>query len=120
MLVLPRISYGLNMHHIDFPGTIHIEPEAFIASCLHITKSIAYHGFQKIMVVNSHGSNTPLVDILARKTVLQTHSLCAAINYFSLAMKAFEQVRETSILAHADEFETSLYLHLAPDYQHPK
>src|SRR5262245_4933336 len=23
VLVLPTISYGLNMHHIDFPGTIH-------------------------------------------------------------------------------------------------
>ena len=30
MLVLPPIAYGLNMHHIDFPGTIHIEPEVFI------------------------------------------------------------------------------------------
>ena len=76
---------------------------------------MAYHGFQKVLLVNGHGSNTPLVDLVARKTVLQTRSLCAAVNYFSLAMKAFERVKETSILAHADEFETSLYLHLAPD-----
>ncbi len=44
ILVLPPISYGLNMHHIDFPGTLHIEPEVFIAFCLNITKSVAYHG----------------------------------------------------------------------------
>src|SRR5262249_29146366 len=44
VLVLPPISYGLNLHHIDFPGTIHIEPETFIAFCLNITKSVAYHG----------------------------------------------------------------------------
>ena len=25
VLVLPPIAYGLNLHHIDFPGTIHIE-----------------------------------------------------------------------------------------------
>src|SRR5260370_10053020 len=48
VLVLPPIAYGLNLHHIDFPGTIHIEPETFIAFCLNITKSVAYHGFQKI------------------------------------------------------------------------
>ena len=30
-------------------------------------------------------------------------------------MEAFEQVRETPVMAHADEFETSLYLHLAPE-----
>ncbi len=113
VLILPTIAYGLNMHHIDFPGTIHIEPEVFIAFCLNITKSLAYHGFKKILIVNGHGSNSPLVDIVARKTVLATESICMAINYFSLAMDAFNKVRETEVIAHADEFETSLYLYLA-------
>lgn len=115
VLVLPTVPYGLNLHHIDFPGTIHVEPEVFIAFCLNITKSLAYHGFEKILLVNGHGSNTPLVDIVARKTVLETNSLCAAVNYIPLALEAFERVRDTSIIAHADELETSLYLYLAPD-----
>jgi creatinine amidohydrolase len=115
VLVLPPVSYGLNLHHIDLPGTIHIEPEVFIAFCLNITKSVAYHGFQKILIVNGHGSNTPLIDLVARKTVLQTKSLCFATNYFSFASEAFEKLRETKVKAHADEFETSLYLHLAAD-----
>ena len=59
VLVLPPVAYGLNLHHIDFPGTIHIEPEVFIAFCLNITKSVAYHGFRKILLVNGHGSNAP-------------------------------------------------------------
>jgi creatinine amidohydrolase len=115
VLVLPPVAYGLNLHHIDFPGTIHIEPEVFIAFCLNITKSVAYHGFRKILLVNGHGSNTPLVDLVARKTVLATGSLCAAVTYITLALEAFEQVRDTRVIAHADEFETSLYLHLAPE-----
>lgn len=115
VLVLPPIAYGLNLHHIDFPGTVHIEPEVFIAFCLNITKSVAYHGFEKILIVNGHGSNTPLIDLVARKTVLETSSLCAAANYAALASDAFARVRDTPILAHADEFETSLYLHLAPE-----
>lgn len=115
VLVLPPIAYGLNLHHIDFPGTIHIEPEVFIAFCLNITKSVAYHGFKKILLVNGHGSNAPLIDLIARKTVLETNSLCAALGYFSLAKEAFDEVKDTPVMAHADEFETSLYLHLAPD-----
>jgi creatinine amidohydrolase len=115
VLVLPTVCYGLNRHHIDFPGTIHIEPEVFIAFCLNITKSVAYHGFTKILLVNGHGSNAPLVDLVARKTVLETDSLCAAVNYFSLGVEAFTHVKETPVMAHADEFETSLYLHLAPE-----
>jgi creatinine amidohydrolase len=113
VLVLPPISYGLNLHHIDFPGTIHIEPETFVAFGLDITKSVAYHGFTKIMLVNGHGSNASLIDLVARKTVLQTKSLCAAVTYLSLARDAFEAVRETEVIAHADEMETSLYLYLA-------
>ena len=115
ILVLPPVAYGLNLHHIDFPGTIHIEPEVFIAFCLNITKSLAYHGFSRILLVNGHGSNAPLVDLVARKTVLETSSLCAAVGYFALAGEAFEQVRDTAVMAHADEFETSLMLHLAPE-----
>lgn len=115
VLVLPPISYGLNVHHLDFPGTVHIQPETFIAFCLDITKSVAYHGFEKILLVNGHGSNTPLIDLVARRTVVETPALCAAVNYIPLAMEAFAAVRDTEITAHADEFETSLYLHLAPE-----
>jgi len=115
VLVLPPVSYGLNLHHIDFPGTIHIEPENFIAFCLDITKSVAYHGFRKILLVNGHGSNAPLVDLVARKTVLATDSLCAAVTYLQLAVEEFERIKETEVMAHADEFETSLYLYLSPE-----
>jgi creatinine amidohydrolase len=115
VLVLPPIAYGLNLHHIDFPGTVHIEPETFIAFCLDVTKSVAYHGFQKILLVNGHGSNTPLIDLVARQTVLATSSLCFATGYYMFPLEAFQAIRETRITAHADEFETSLYLHLAPE-----
>ena len=115
VLVLPPIAYGLNLHHIDFPGTVHIEPEVFIAFCLNVTKSVAYHGFEKILLVNGHGSNAPLVELVARRTTLQTKSLGFACAYVSFLLKQFEEVRESEVMAHADEFETSLYLHLAGD-----
>jgi creatinine amidohydrolase len=115
VLVLPAIPYGLNLHHIDFPGTIHIEPDVFTEYCLNITKSVAYHGFEKILLVNGHGSNVPLIDIIARQTVLSTESLCAAVHYINLALDAFHEVKDTPVIAHADEFETSLYLHLAEE-----
>jgi creatinine amidohydrolase len=115
VLVLPPIPYGLNMHHLDFPGTIHIEPETFIAYCLNVTKSVAYHGFEKILIVNGHGSNAPLIDLIARKTILATNALCAAVTYIPLALDAFSTVQDTPVVAHADEFETSLYLHFASE-----
>ena len=89
VLVLPPISYGLNLHHIDFPGTVHIEPENFIAFCVDITKSVAYHGFEKILLVNGHGSNASLIDLIARKTTLATESLCFACSYFHFLLEKF-------------------------------
>ncbi len=115
VLVLPPVPYGLNLHHMDFPGTVHIEPETFVAFCLDVAKSVAYHGFEKLLIVNGHGSNAPLVELVARKTVLQTRSLCAAVSYLQLALEAFGRVRDTSVTAHADELETSLYLYLAAE-----
>jgi hypothetical protein len=91
VLDLPPVADGLNLHHIDFPGTIHIAPETFIAFCLNITtKSVAYHGFETILIVNGHGSNTPLIDIVARRTVLETRSLCFATLYASFLLQAFD------------------------------
>ncbi len=115
ILVLPPIPYGLNLHHIDFPGTIHIEPEVFIAFCLNVTKSVAYHGFEKILIVNGHGSNMPLIDTIARRTTLETGSLCASCHYIHLSIDRFREIMDSKVIAHADEYETSLYLHLAPE-----
>ncbi|MFM9107368.1 MAG: creatininase family protein [Chloroflexota bacterium] len=115
ILVLPPIPYGLNLHHIDFPGTIHIEPEVFIAFCLNVTKSVAYHGFEKILIVNGHGSNMPLIDTIARRTTLETKSLCASCHYIHLSIDRFREIMDSKVIAHADEYETSLYLHIAPE-----
>src|SRR4029078_10915326 len=71
VLVLPGIPYGLNLHHIDFPGTIHVEPQHFIDFCVDVTKSVAYHGFKRIAVINGHGSHMALADLLPRHTGLE-------------------------------------------------
>ena len=83
-LVLPPIPYGLNLHHIDFPGTIHVEPEVFIAYCLNVTKSLAYHGFEKILLVNGHGSNHPLCELIARRVVVETDAVCAFCSWWQM------------------------------------
>jgi creatinine amidohydrolase len=115
VLLLPPIPYGLNLHHIDFPGTIHVEPQHFIDFCVDVTKSVAYHGFKRMAVVNGHGSNTPLIDIIARKTTLETPSLCCAFGYYTMGQKETHAILETGTYAHADEWETSLYLHFAAE-----
>jgi len=51
MLVLPTVPYGYTAHVMDFPGTINVDFEHFIHQVLDITKSLAYHGFKKIILL---------------------------------------------------------------------
>jgi creatinine amidohydrolase len=81
---------------------------------LDVTKSVARHGFERILIADGHGSNMPILDLVARRTILETNALCAAFIWPSLAAEAIRGVRESERggMAHACELETSVYLHL--------
>jgi len=114
ILLLPLVPYGFESHHMDFPGTIDIDPEHLLHFVLDVTKSVARHGFRRILIADGHGSNMPILDLAARRTILETGSLCATFIWPSLALDAIRKVRESERggMAHACELETSVYLYL--------
>jgi creatinine amidohydrolase len=121
LLVLPTVSYGYTGHVMDFPGTINQHYEHFINHVLDITKSLAYHGFKKIVLLNGHGSNMPNLDLVARRTNIETDAECILTAWWSMLTvdKAFlPRWRESKFpggCSHACELETSLYLYLDGD-----
>lgn len=115
MLVMPPINYGYCHHVMDFPGTINVQPTTFINLLLDVTRSVAYHGFKRIILVNGHGSNHPLVEQAGRQTNLQTDALCCTLSWWQLVADYWnKEVRESGPggCAHACELETSMYLHV--------
>ena len=119
-VLVPAINHGYTPHHMDFPGPITIGAETFIRYGVDVCKSLAHHGFKRILIVNGHGSNTPFVDVMARLTVVETGALAAAVNYWNApgVHEAAEALRESDKIGgmnHACEFETSIYLALRPD-----
>jgi creatinine amidohydrolase len=114
MLVMPSFTYGYCNHVMDFPGTITIQPSTFVAALTDITKSLAYHGFKRIILVNGHGSNHPLVEQVGRQTNLQTDALCLTCSWWQLIADYWNEIRDSGPggSAHACELETSLYLHM--------
>jgi creatinine amidohydrolase len=117
MLLLPPIPYGFEEHHMEFPGTIDIAMEHLLHFVLDVTRSVARHGFTRILLADGHGSNMPILDLVARRTVLETEALCGAFIWPSLAKEVIERLRESEKpggMAHACELETSLYLYLDP------
>jgi creatinine amidohydrolase len=120
LLVMPTIPYGYNEHALDFPGTIHVTYEHFIEYCLDVCKSVAHAGFDRIIIIDGHGSNEHLCEFIARRATLETDALVASTIWTNLAIEAFEGVRESGPggAAHACELETSAYLHLDPARVH--
>ncbi|MEC9380230.1 MAG: creatininase family protein, partial [Candidatus Latescibacterota bacterium] len=120
-LVLPPVTYGYVHHVMDFPGSLNIHYEHFIQYCLDITKSLAYHGFKKIILVNGHGSNHNLVDMVARRTIVETDASCVFCSWWQLLKvnPDFDKQWRESVFpggcSHAGELETSMLMHLDPD-----
>ena len=117
ILLLPLIPYGFETHHMDFFGTIDIRQEHLLNFVLDVTKSVAHHGFRRILIADGHGSNMPILDLVARRTILETDALCGTFIWPSLARDEIRRQRESGRggMSHAGELETSVYLHLAPE-----
>ena len=121
LLVLPTVAYGYTGHVMDFPGTINQHYQHFIDHVLDITRSLAYHGFKKILLLNGHGSNMPNLDLVARRTNLETDAECILTAWWQLLtvdkgfLPSWRESKFPGGCAHACELETSLYLYLDGD-----
>jgi creatinine amidohydrolase len=121
MLVLPIVAYGYTGHVMDFPGTINNDYEHFMDHVLDITRSLAYHGFKKLILLNGHGSNMPNLNLVARRTNLETDAECILAAWWDLLsvdpdfLPNWRESKFPGGCAHACELETSLYLYLDED-----
>src|SRR5260221_1253715 len=121
LLVVPTVCYVYTGHVMDVRGTINNDFEHFIHHVLDITKSLAYHGFKKILLLNGHGSNMPNLDLVARRTNLETDAECLLAAWWNLLtvdkgfLPRWRQSKFPGGCAHDCELETSLYLYLDGD-----
>jgi creatinine amidohydrolase len=122
LLVLPVIPFGLDEHHMDFPGTISVDVTTTLTYLTQVAISVARHGFSHILIVNGHGSNQSICDLAARQCVLATGAICAATTVNAAVDPALvrdvldaERAGGPGSVGHACEYETSLMLHLHPE-----
>jgi creatinine amidohydrolase len=119
-VVAPTIPYGFNDHNMEFPGTVSIRPTVLLEYLFDVGHSFATSGFDRVLWVNGHGSNEPVVELAARRITNETSALSASTSSLALARTVAERIPELRTsphggVAHACEFETSFYLHLAPE-----
>ena len=118
-VLLPPVFYAFNEHHLDFPGTIAIAGDTFVNYVTDIGRSLAHHGFRKILLVNGHGSNVPFLDVAARNITNQTPAICEMVPWWNLVPRPLlKELRESEFpggMAHGCELETSVLLYLRGD-----
>ena len=67
MLIFPLIPVGLSTEHVNFCGSVTLKPDTFYHVLYDICKGLAHHGFKKIAVLNCHGGNSPIIQVLSRE-----------------------------------------------------
>ena len=117
--VLPPPWFGFSAHHMRFPGSVTLRAETLIALAEDVVASLVQHGFRRILIVNGHGGNAGVIDVLASNLGHRHYGAAriAALTYFHLAREAISKLRQSEPggMGHACEFETALVEHLRPD-----
>lgn len=114
VVVWPTVAYGYYPVFVDYPGSISLREETFVALISDILVGIAHAGASRIVLLNTGISTIAPLQTLLAKRVLEPP--CKLVNVYSGA----EFNRVSSALAeqrwggHADEIETSIMLALAP------
>jgi creatinine amidohydrolase len=113
---LPLQWIGKSDEHLAFPGTLTLSAETAIRSWTEIGASIARAGVRKLVIVSSHGGNSPVLDIVARELRVRHGMLAVTASFgrFGYPDGLFTDI-ELAHGIHGGAIETSLMLAIAPE-----
>lgn len=113
---LPVQTIGQSREHLAFPGTLTLSTETALASWLEIGASVARAGIRKLVIVNSHGGNSSIVDLVTRELRIRHGMLAVMTSWSRLGYPAeLFPAEEIEHGIHGGEIETSLMLAFRPD-----
>ncbi|HIK54298.1 MAG TPA: creatininase family protein [Synechococcales cyanobacterium M55_K2018_004] len=115
---LPPLCYGKSNEHWHFPGTITLTAQTLTQVLMEVGESIYRAGFRKFAMVNAHGGQPQVIEIVARD-LHQTHADFCVFPLFiwhvpNVAAELLTP-QELELGIHAGDAETSLLLSLLPD-----
>ncbi|CAN8141741.1 creatinine amidohydrolase [uncultured Thiomicrorhabdus sp.] len=114
--ILPTLPYGCSIGHSKrWPGTIALQPKTLIDVVKEIGDWVAYSGFKRLFILNSHVSNfAPLRCALEMLRAEHDDLMVALINSATVSERVKQRHFEDAEDWHANEAETSLMMALAP------
>jgi creatinine amidohydrolase len=121
VLVLPSLPVGCSDHHMEFPGSLTLGQETFLSVAKQYLHSAWRHGFRNFLVLNAHGGNQGVCQVLLEQFGTEHRdSQVAVATWWRVAADALIALNESGPggVGHACEFETSLMLLIAPELVH--
>jgi creatinine amidohydrolase len=115
-LFLPVQSIGKSNEHIDYPGTLTFSMETVTRAWTEIGESVARTGCRKLIFMNSHGGNVPVIAAVVRELRLRCGMLAIHAGWHPLGYPdGLFSAEERTHGIHGGDAETSLMLAFRPD-----
>ncbi len=116
LLALPALSIGHSPEHAAFGGTLSAAAGTVMELWLEVGRGVARTGVRKLIVLNTHGGQKPLVDLVAVRLRAELGLLVVRANYFAFGTPPglFDPAELVHDI-HGGALETSLMLHLHPE-----
>lgn len=116
-VVLPTVPFGNNNTQLTQVATITMRSATQQAVLFDVADSLVRQGIERLVVLNFHGGNE--FKAMIRDVMLDLPIFIVQVHGYQMAQSVLKDVLTESKLGHADEFETSILLHLTPDWVAP-
>lgn len=123
VLFLPTQAVGFSPEHTAFAGTLTLKADTLIRLWTEVAESVAATGVRKLVLLNAHGGQVGLLDVVARDLRARLGMLVYSVNWFNLplldaagvSVAAQFSAHEHRFGIHAGDMETSMMLALRPE-----
>jgi creatinine amidohydrolase len=117
VLVLPTQTVGYSPEHARFDGTLTLSASTLIALWTEIGECVARAGVRKLLLLNAHGGQVSLMDIVARELRGRCKLIVYSCSWWNLplgdAVNGLFTPEEHRFGVHGGAIETSMMLALA-------
>ena len=120
VLFMPTQQVGKSNEHIRFPGTLTLSAQTLISVWMELGACVARAGIKKLVLLNSHGGQVSVMDIVARDLRSAHDLIVYSTNWYTLplgdAVMGLFPSDEHRFGIHAGDMETSMMLALRKKY----
>lgn len=114
--ILPVEKVGYSIEHGDFPGTKTLAFDEAVHRWIGIGEEMAATGVRKLVMLNAHGGNSPLMTIVATELRVRCAMLAVSTSWTRFGVPdGLMRPEEKPIGIHGGLIETSVMLALRPD-----